>query len=184
MSFIWRGDIKQSHFSSVTLLSHNVVIRSNMALLSPAGESQRCTLPTMLYLLLKNVYQSSSTFLSLSPRSSQSGRQSSILSEDCAKAREASLPANTIQIRNHPARDLCSENAEVCRADTALSASRSEHTMVRTLWRICLVGSNVENGTLDCYICRIALAGPYSVGSISSCSPELRTTGWSTITFC
>ena len=79
------------------------------------------TLPLTLYRLLKNVYQSFRTFLCSSLRSCHSGRQSggglgvshaeraasrqhqdtvrgalpSGLSEDCASARDASLPANT-----------------------------------------------------------------------------------------
>ena len=57
--------------------------------------SQPCTLPIMLYLLVKNMSQSFSTPCSFSPRSSYSGLQSSGLSDDCARAREASLPAKT-----------------------------------------------------------------------------------------
>ncbi len=38
-SSICRGDIEQLHSSSTTLLSHNAVIRSDMAFRSPAGES-------------------------------------------------------------------------------------------------------------------------------------------------
>lgn len=57
--------------------------------------SQPCTLPIMLYLLVKNVSQSFSTPCSFSPRSPYSGLQSPGLSDDCARAREASLPAKT-----------------------------------------------------------------------------------------
>ena len=53
------------------------------------------TFPTMLYRLLKKVNHSSNTFFSLSSRSSHSGRQSSGLRDDWARAREASRPANT-----------------------------------------------------------------------------------------
>lgn len=49
----------------------------------------------MLYRLLKKVYQSFRTFLCSGDRSYQSGRHSSSLREDCARARDASLPANT-----------------------------------------------------------------------------------------
>jgi hypothetical protein len=54
-----------------------------------------CTIPTMLYRLLKKVIQSSRTFLSLSSRSCHSGTQSSGFSDERARAREASLPAKT-----------------------------------------------------------------------------------------
>ena len=54
----------------------------------------------MLYRLLKNVNQSLSTPFSLSGRSSHSGLQSSAFSEDWARAREASFPANTV-VGNH-----------------------------------------------------------------------------------
>lgn len=54
---------------------------------------QPCTLPTTLYRLLKKVNQSFSTVCSLSPKSLYSGLQSSGLSDDCARARDASFPA-------------------------------------------------------------------------------------------
>jgi hypothetical protein len=56
------------------------------------------TLPLMLYLLLKKVNQSFSTFLCSSDRSDQSGRHSSGLREDWPRAREASLPAKTMEV--------------------------------------------------------------------------------------
>lgn len=62
---------------------------------SSFSPSQLCTFPIMLYLLVKNVSQSFNTPCSFSPRSSYSGLQSSGLSDDCARAREASLPAKT-----------------------------------------------------------------------------------------
>jgi hypothetical protein len=55
-----------------------------------------CTLPTMLYRLLKNVYHSLSTVLFSSFKSLHSGTQSSGLREEVARARDGSLPANTI----------------------------------------------------------------------------------------
>ena len=55
----------------------------------------RCIRPTTLYRLLKKVNQSSSTFFSLSGRSSHSVTQSSDLREDWARARLGSFPANT-----------------------------------------------------------------------------------------
>lgn len=74
-----------------------------------------CTFPTMLYLLLKNVYHSSSTVFSLSPRSSYSGLQSSSLRDDCANARDASFPAKTeivkrrslIVLQNQTSDEIC-----------------------------------------------------------------------------
>jgi hypothetical protein len=60
--------------------------------------SSLTNLPTTLYLLLKNVNQSSKTFFSWSVRSSQSDLQSSGFSEDNAKARLASLPVKTAEI--------------------------------------------------------------------------------------
>lgn len=65
------------------------------ALPSSFSPPQLCTFPIILYLLVKNVSQSFSTPCSFSPRSSYSGRQSSGWSDDCARAREASLPAKT-----------------------------------------------------------------------------------------
>lgn len=53
------------------------------------------TLPTMLYLLLKNLNQSLSTVFFSSSRSYHSGTQSSAFNDDEARARDGSLPANT-----------------------------------------------------------------------------------------
>lgn len=54
------------------------------------------TLPTILYRLRKKVIHSSSTVLHLSSKSLHSGTQSSGLREESARAREGSLPANTV----------------------------------------------------------------------------------------
>jgi hypothetical protein len=62
--------------------------------------SPLATRPTMLYRLLKKVYQSSRTCFSLSSKSSHSGRQSSSLSELFARARDESLPVNTAWVVN------------------------------------------------------------------------------------
>lgn len=72
------------------IFSHATLCETNHAILVYAD-----TFPTMLYRLLKNVYQSSSTFFSLLSRSSHSGRQSSGFRLDWARAREASRPAKT-----------------------------------------------------------------------------------------
>lgn len=65
-----------------------------------------CTLPTMLYRLLKNVNQSSSTFFSLSPKSSHSGLQSSSFNDDCASALDASLPVKTTPRRYRSVKNI------------------------------------------------------------------------------
>ena len=51
----------------------------------------------MLYLLEKNVIHSLSTVLFSSVRSDHSGTQSSGFRDDLARAREGSLPANTME---------------------------------------------------------------------------------------
>lgn len=56
------------------------------------------TTPIMLYLLEKNLIQSFSTPFSFSSKSFHSGETSSGLVDDFARAREASLPANTRQL--------------------------------------------------------------------------------------
>lgn len=61
----------------------------------PQRFSAPCTVPTILYRLLKNVNHSFNTVCSLSPRSLHAGLQSSGFSDDVASAREASLPAKT-----------------------------------------------------------------------------------------
>lgn len=53
------------------------------------------TVPLILYRLLKKVNQSASTFLCSADKSCHSGRQSSGLRDDWARARDASLPAKT-----------------------------------------------------------------------------------------
>ena len=68
--------------------------QSCRGVLATAAHLRTC--PIMLYRLLKKVNQSFSTCFSLSAKSSHSGRQSSTFRDDSARAREASLPANTI----------------------------------------------------------------------------------------
>ncbi len=89
----------------------------------------------MLYRLLKNVNQSLSTFLWSSDRSDQSGVQSSGLREDCARALDASLPANT--------RLGVISAAESCVNDDLVD------TFIRAFRAIHLVVADVEYGALN-----------------------------------
>ena len=82
------GDhIKHVPLTALVQLSHNHMdvrhgIVVNRKISEPIEVLHPCTLPTMLYRLLKKVNHSFSTFFSLSPRSSYSGLQSSGFSDD------------------------------------------------------------------------------------------------------
>lgn len=87
----------------------------------------------MLYRLLKKVYHSSSTFFSLSSKSSHSGRQSSTLRELFASARDESLPANTEWVVNQSDR---------------FSESLESRTGVVTAWCISRIPAYIKYGSL------------------------------------
>ena len=74
------------------------------------------TFPLMLYRLLKYVYQSFRTFLCSSERSSHSGRHSSGFKEDCARAREASFPAKTLEGQRGAYRSFKGQVTNPCRS--------------------------------------------------------------------
>lgn len=116
--------------------------------------SQPCTFPIMLYLLVKKVSQSFNTPCSFSPRSSYSGLQSSGLSDDVARAREASLPAKT---------DEKSDDSMMIRKMWQKKKSmqrRGNYTMICTAWGVCVVARDIEDRAFDGY--------PYRQGTVRS----------------
>ena len=109
--------------------------------------------------------QSSSTFLSFSSRSSKSGRHSSICNDDWARARDASLPANTVVISRGHISHQSNLRPDTCRQ--GFKEIIKEHTVIRAFWRVRLVCRHIEDCTFDCYIRRICLISPYITSLIS-----------------
>ena len=108
--------------------------------------------PTMLYRLLKKVNQSSSTFCSFSPRSSYSFRQSSGLSDDIARALEASLPAKTEDTVLVNTLVSHSASAQVAQGIYVYSGFCSKLTVVGSRWPIGLIPRDIKDGSLNGYI--------------------------------